>query len=63
MIEIVPKETCCGCEACFVTCPVEAIKMQEDEEGFLYPIIDANRCIECKQCIQHCPVYIRSKDK
>ena len=31
---------CCGCGACMVLCPKNAIVMQRDEEGFLYPQID-----------------------
>lgn len=33
------KENCCGCSACYSICPVGAIKMEEDDEGFLYPSI------------------------
>ncbi|GHU67749.1 hypothetical protein FACS189413_03100 [Bacteroidia bacterium] len=29
--------------------------MQEDEEGFLYPIVDLNRCVKCSKCIKVCP--------
>ena len=28
------KNNCCGCRACANICPVSAITMQEDEEGF-----------------------------
>ena len=28
------KENCCGCSACYSICPVGAIKMKEDDEGF-----------------------------
>ena len=31
------KSDCCGCEACANICKRNAIKMQEDEYGFLYP--------------------------
>lgn len=31
------KELCCGCTACYAICPKQAISMQPDEEGFLYP--------------------------
>ena len=29
------KEDCCGCTACVVICPKQAIAMTEDSEGFL----------------------------
>ena len=44
------KSDCCGCEACVNICKRNAIKMQEDEYGFLFPQIDASLCIECGQC-------------
>lgn len=33
------KKNCCACGACMNICPKNAIKMQEDEYGFLYPQI------------------------
>lgn len=49
------KKNCCGCSACYSICPVHAISMKEDEEGFLYPIIDEGKCINCKNCKRVCP--------
>lgn len=48
------KRECCGCSACYAICPVHAICMEEDLEGFLYPQIVENRCICCYQCIDVC---------
>lgn len=48
------KESCCGCSACFSICPVQAIKMTPDREGFLYPNIDSDLCIRCFKCISVC---------
>ena len=28
--------------------------MTEDEEGFLYPRVDHDKCIKCFRCIQVC---------
>jgi ferredoxin len=50
------KEDCCGCTACFSVCPVEAIEMCPDEEGFLYPYIIEEKCIRCRSCINVCPI-------
>ena len=49
---------CMGCSACANACPagVNAIKMQEDGEGFRYPSIDEARCINCGACARACPV-------
>lgn len=38
MIRIEDKKKCCGCTACYSVCPVDAIDMVEDNEGFLYSI-------------------------
>ena len=52
------KEECCGCSACYAICPVKAIRMEEDEEGFGYPLIDEHICLNCKKCIMVCPLKI-----
>lgn len=48
------KKDCCACGACLNICPKQAISMQEDEYGFLYPVIDENKCIKCGLCIKNC---------
>jgi coenzyme F420-reducing hydrogenase beta subunit len=48
------KEDCCGCSACKSICPKSAISMQPDEEGFLYPVVDGNLCINCGLCKNVC---------
>lgn len=50
------KEECCGCTACFSICPVNAIVMSIDDEGFAYPVIKAERCKKCLLCIEVCPL-------
>lgn len=50
------KETCSGCGACAQVCKKNAIVMQPDEEGFLYPVRDAEKCINCGLCDKRCPV-------
>lgn len=49
------KYECSGCSACYCICPKGAISMIEDEEGFLYPIINETKCIKCYACIRVCP--------
>lgn len=39
------KKDCCGCGACMNVCPKNAIRMAEDEVGFVYPEIDQNLCV------------------
>ncbi len=48
------KDLCCGCTACKMICPTEAIKMIADYEGFLYPEIDQELCIDCGLCLETC---------
>lgn len=48
------KEYCCGCTACYAVCPQNAIYMEADQEGFLYPIIREKICLRCYQCISVC---------
>jgi len=56
MIKIKDKKDCCGCWACANVCPKQCIKMEEDEEGFRYPHIDIDTCIDCGLCEKVCPV-------
>lgn len=53
------KKDCCGCTACGSICPVNAIEMKPDNEGFLYPYINQALCIDCGICRRVCPL----KDK
>lgn len=62
MIEIKEKSKCCGCTACASICPKNAIKMEVDNEGFLYPIIDKNACVNCGVCEKICPI-LNSKNE
>lgn len=48
------KEDCCGCTACKSICPTQAITMKVDEEGFLYPKIDQELCVDCGLCRKVC---------
>lgn len=48
------NESCCGCTACYAVCPVNAISMREDEEGFLYPFISSDSCLGCQKCVYIC---------
>ena len=51
----VSNELCTGCGACFNSCPADAIKMEVDNEGFLFPAIDRSKCINCELCYKKCP--------
>lgn len=51
------KNECYGCGACENACKLGALKMQADDEGFLYPYIDSSLCVECGKCKQVCQIH------
>lgn len=54
-MKIIEKNECTGCMACYQSCSVKAITMQAVSKGFLYPIIDEEKCINCGLCQKVCP--------
>lgn len=56
MINITDKKNCCGCNACGDICPTDAISFPSDKEGFWYPKIDLDKCINCGLCEKACPM-------
>ena len=46
--------SCYGCGACKDACPVQAITMEEDQEGFFYPVVDGEACGDCGRCKDVC---------
>lgn len=56
MIEVLEHNRCTGCAACYTACSHEAISMQYDDEGFEYPVINQEACIDCGLCQAVCPV-------
>lgn len=62
MKDICEKKSCTGCTACMNNCPKKAIKMENNSEGFLYPVIDEHKCINCGLCKKICPV-LNTKEK
>lgn len=56
MIDIKRKEECCGCNACGDKCPKQAITFLTDNEGFWYPKVDMQKCIDCHLCEKVCPL-------
>jgi coenzyme F420-reducing hydrogenase beta subunit len=63
MIDIINKTDCCGCTACASICPKDAIVMEPDFEGFLYPKVLADKCVDCGLCEKACPVMHKPEKK
>lgn len=57
------KELCNGCGACALRCPKKAIEMVEDSEGFLYPHVNKEKCIDCGLCEKVCSNFNKSEQK
>lgn len=55
---------CYGCSACENICPKKAIEMIYNDEGFLIPRIDKEKCLNCNLCESVCPrmVNLRTQD-
>ena len=54
MIRINDPADCCGCTACASICNHDAIIMEPDALGFLYPKVDESKCVECGLCEKVC---------
>lgn len=62
IIEFDFNKNCYGCKNCENICPTGAIKIVENNEGFMMPEIDKKKCISCGACDKKCP-YINFKMK
>ncbi|MCQ2229260.1 MAG: Coenzyme F420 hydrogenase/dehydrogenase, beta subunit C-terminal domain [Bacteroidales bacterium] len=56
MIEIKKEDECCGCSACVQKCPLHCIDLKSNYEGFLYPSVDLQKCVNCNICEASCPI-------
>ena len=56
MIQIKNKADCCGCNACGDVCARQAISFKTDNEGFWYPEVDMEGCVDCGLCEKVCPI-------
>lgn len=56
MPKLATKEYCTGCTACATACPKDCIMMSADQDGFQYPVFNAESCVDCSLCEKACPV-------
>ena len=62
-MELIHREKCYSCGACIDICPQNAIAI-EWVDGFPYPSVDQNLCINCGLCKRACPAeYGERKNK
>lgn len=52
---VVLRHKCTNCMACYNVCPVSAIEIKEDKDGFAYPVINEEKCTHCGLCTKKCP--------
>ncbi|NLC79064.1 MAG: 4Fe-4S binding protein [Ruminococcaceae bacterium] len=50
MAHVINKDECIACGACAATCPVEAIKSEDDKY-----VVNPDECIDCDACTAGCP--------
>lgn len=48
-------KNCTGCMACYNICPINAIRIIQNEYGFYNPVI-TNDCIKCGKCLNVCQI-------
>lgn len=54
-------DACTGCSSCVNACPTGAIRIGENHQGFYYPELTPQACIDCKLCERSCPKIITQK--
>ena len=47
---------CCGCGSCESVCPVKAVRVSMNDNGFYYAHVGENTCIDCGMCKGVCPL-------
>lgn len=59
---ICDHDLCTGCQACIMACPQKCISMEQEQNGFFYPVINREKCVSCGKCQSVCPVANRYID-
>lgn len=54
--ELAVASQCTGCGACVAACSFGALRMKEDEDGYLRPSVSSDACRSCGRCTASCPI-------
>lgn len=49
------QNRCVGCRSCEQNCPKQCISMEDNKEGFWYPTVSTDICVDCGKCLEACP--------
>ena len=60
-INCLEKKKCTGCMLCVSKCPIDCINIVQDTEGFFYPNVNVEKCVNCGKCAENCPSLNRIK--
>ena len=60
---MLPTKECTGCGACAHICPKACINMVPDKNGFLYPQVNNDKCVNCGICEKNCPVLNKTEQE
>lgn len=59
MIDKLHYSKCTLCKACSNICQKDCIEFDNEQNSFLYPTINLEKCIECNNCERVCPVLVK----
>lgn len=49
-------DNCFGCFLCEAVCPKKCIEKTKSSDGFYFPTVIDDRCVECGKCLSVCPI-------
>lgn len=62
MENIAYVKNCYGCKMCLYSCGIKAVEESYDSEGFFYPRVNMEKCMNCGKCVSVCPSIRQNKN-